>query len=182
MSCSLGAVLTTDNTRAAFYELPPEIATRAGRDRFHRISVNKLHVEFEMASGRSTPTSADSVSEDGFAEPIPGVYYGGSKDKIDFQQFPLTPLGQLLTLCMTSGIASYPHPSVTLQYFETAVRYVEFWQSKPLAVQPMYDAMLDQRWALCLCGAEGQRDSPPQRRGKTKVLLPLHAFRQAMQA
>jgi len=85
------------------------------------------------------------LSEDGLAEPIPGVYYGGSKDKVDYEQYPLTPLGQLLTLCMTSGIVSYPHPSVTLQYFETAVRYVEFLQTRAGSMQPIFEAMLDQR-------------------------------------
>lgn len=138
--------LMEDNTRTAFYELPAEIATKAGRDRLHRISINKLHVESEIASGRTTPTSADGMSEDGLAEPIPGVCYGtSSKEKIDCQQYPLTILGQLLTLCMTSGIVAYPHPGVSLQYFETAVRYVEFWKSKPGSVQPIYEAMLDQR-------------------------------------
>ena len=85
------------------------------------------------------------MSEDGLADPIPGVYYGGSKDKVEYEQYPLTVLGQLLSLCMTSGIVSYPHASVTLQYFETAVRYVEFWRSKPGTVQPILEAMLDLR-------------------------------------
>ncbi len=85
------------------------------------------------------------MGEDSLAEPIPGVYYGTSENKVDYQQYPLTPLGHLLTLCTTSGIASYPHPSVTLQYFETAVRYIEFWRSKPATIRPMLEAMLDQR-------------------------------------
>lgn len=138
-------LLIPDNTRAAFYELPDEMGRKAGRDRLHRISVNKLHVDSGMASRRSAPTLTDGMSEDGLAEPIPGVYYGGSKDKIDYDQFPLTPLGHLLTLCLTSNVASYPHPSVTLQYFEAAVRYIEFWKSKPGSVQPMFEAMLDER-------------------------------------
>lgn len=66
-------------------------------------------------------------------------------DKINYTQYPLTPLGQLLTLCMTSGIVNYPHPSVPLQYFEIAVRYAEFWRCKTGSVQPMLEAMLDQR-------------------------------------
>ena len=100
-------------------------------------------MDAEIASGRTTPTEA--MSDDGLAEPIAGVYYGGSKDKMDCEPYPLTPLGQLLWMCMQSGIASYPHPSVTLQYFETAVRYVDFWKSKPASVQPILEAMLDHR-------------------------------------
>ena len=103
--------------------------------------MNKLHAE--SMSGRSTPT--DGMSEDGLSETLPGVYYGGSKDKIDYGQYALTPLGQLLALCMSSSIATYPHPGVTLQYFETAVRYVEFWKSKPGSVQPIFEALLDKR-------------------------------------
>jgi exportin-T len=134
-----------DNTRAAFFELPEELQTKAGRDRIRRISINRSHLNSGIASGRTTPTSTDGMGED-LSQPLPGVYYGGGGDKVDYDQFPLTPLGQLLNLCMTSGIVNYPHPSVTLQYFETAVRYVEFWRSKNGSIQPMFEAMLDQRW------------------------------------
>jgi exportin-T len=133
--------LIADNTRAAFYDLPSDLQTKAGRDRVRRISINKSHLDNGMTSGRTTPISD---MEDP-AQPLPGVYYGGKEEKIDYEQYPLTPLGQLLTLCMTSGIVAFPHPSVTLQYFETAVRYVDFWRSKAGSVKPMFEAMLDQR-------------------------------------
>jgi exportin-T len=92
-----------------------------------------INGDAHMSSGRSTPTNGDIEQR------------SSSKEKIDYSQYPLTPLGQLLTLCMTSGILTYPHPSVLLQYFETAVRYVEFWKSKPGSVQPVFQALLDQR-------------------------------------
>lgn len=79
------------------------------------------------------------------ADPIPGVYYGGKSDKIDYEQYPLTLLGQLLDLCIRSNVVDFPHPSVTLQYFEIGVRYVDFWRSKPKSIQPMLQAMLDKR-------------------------------------
>ena len=126
-----------NNTRAAFFKVPPDLLTKSGRDRAHRMSINKAVVE--TSSGRSTPTSDDSM-----ADTIPGVYYGGA-DRIDYQQYPLTTLGQLLTRCMESGVINYPHAAVTLQYFEAALRYVEFWRSIPGAEQPMIEAMLDQR-------------------------------------
>ena len=85
------------------------------------------------------------MSEDALAEVQPGIYYGG-KERINYEQYPPTPLGQLLSLCVSSGISNYPHPGVTLQYFETAVRYVEFWKAKDGLIQPMFEAMLDQRW------------------------------------
>ena len=133
--------LNKNNTRAAFYDLPADLLTKAGRDRAHRISINKSIADGGQPtpSGRSTPTSEDSIGDS-----IPGVYYGG-KDRIDYQQYPLTPLGQLLTRCMDSGIINYPHPAVTLQYLETALRYVEFWKSRPGAVQPVIEAMVGEK-------------------------------------
>lgn len=44
---------------------------------------------------------------------------------------------------MTSGISSYPHPSVTLQYFEIIVRYIEFWKAKPETLPGLFEALLD---------------------------------------
>jgi len=119
------------------------MGTKSGRDRQRRISINKAHIDSEMSSGRSTPVNGQA--EDALAQPLPGVYYGGSKDRVDYSQFPLTPLGQLLNLCHTVGIANYPHPSVVLEYFWIAVRYVEFWKAKDGMIQPMFEAMLDQR-------------------------------------
>lgn len=87
-----------------------------------------------MSSGRNTPV-----------EGMNGSSSSTQKQEIDYHQFPLTTLGQLLTLCMDCGVASYPHPSVTLQYFEICVRYVDFWKSRPGAIQPVFEAMLDSR-------------------------------------
>ena len=134
--------LNKSNTRAAFYDLPSDLSTKSGRDRIRRISINKAHIDNEAASGRSTPSS--DLNDDVLAETQPGVYYGG-RERIDYDQYPLTPLGQLLTLCMSSGVVKHPHPAVTLQYFELGVRYVDFWKSKPSSTQPIVEAMLDQR-------------------------------------
>lgn len=88
-----------------------------------------------MSSGRNTPVEGMNGSSTTNLQ----------KHEIDYHQFPLTTLGQLLTLCMDCGVASYPHPSVTLQYFEICVRYVDFWKSRPGAIQPVFEAMLDSR-------------------------------------
>ena len=136
--------LMLDNSLAAFFELPPEMNSKAGRDRVRRISINKAQFDSDMASGRSTPTS-DMATEDALAAVQPGVYYGGPRERTDYSQFPLTPLGTLLALCQSAGIANYPHPSVTMEYFLVAVRYVEFWKAKEGMIQPTFEAMLDQR-------------------------------------
>ncbi|BEJ16561.1 hypothetical protein CspHIS471_0511660 [Cutaneotrichosporon sp. HIS471] len=110
------------NSRAAFYELPPEL-------------LSKTTVKMVGSSGQSTPTGGAA----------PDIAILDSSTKIDYEQYPLTPLGRLLTLSMSSGLASYPHPSVPLMYFEIAVRYVDFWKVKQGAIQPMFEALLDTR-------------------------------------
>lgn len=79
------------------------------------------------------------------SEPIPGVSYKGLTERISYDGFPLTPLGHLLTLCVDSGIASFPHPSVTLQFFESVARYAEFFRAKDKTIKPMFEALLDTR-------------------------------------
>ncbi|WVQ96040.1 hypothetical protein IAU59_003140 [Kwoniella sp. CBS 9459] len=131
--------LSKNNTRAAFYDLPAEMATKAARDKVHRANINKAYIETAASSGRTTPTMED------ISQPLPDLDYGDSKERFDYEQYPLSPLGELLKRCMASGISAYPHPAVTLQYFECAVRYVEFWRYKREAIPPMFEAILDTR-------------------------------------
>ncbi|ODO00845.1 exportin-T [Cryptococcus wingfieldii CBS 7118] len=111
-------------TRAAFFDLPPEVATKAARNKF-RIKADS------QASGRTTPSSASDAAD--------------PSDKFEYENYPLSALGQLLTRSMGSGISSYPHPSVTLQYFEIIVRYVEFWKPKADVLPSLFEAILDAR-------------------------------------
>ncbi|KAL1411126.1 pre-tRNA nuclear export protein [Vanrija albida] len=126
--------ISKSNSRAAFYDLPPELASKSSAVKMSR-STGKLG-DTAMASGQSTPTGTGADVAITLLDP---------NAKIDFEQYPLTPLGQLLTLCMTSGLSAYPHPSVPLQFFEIAVRYVDFWKIKQGAIQPMLEALLDSR-------------------------------------
>ncbi|WWC92796.1 uncharacterized protein L201_007755 [Kwoniella dendrophila CBS 6074] len=107
--------------------------TKAARDKTFRANAN---MSSAMSSGRTTPTGEMADAD---------VNYGNAKDNFDYDQYPLSPLGELLKRCMASGISTYPHASVTLQYFEISVRYVEFWRYKPEAVPPMFEAILDAR-------------------------------------
>ncbi|OCF35216.1 exportin-T [Kwoniella heveanensis BCC8398] len=95
--------------------------------------------ELSKSDGRTTPTMED------ISQPLPDLDYGDSKERFDYEQYPLSPLGELLKRCMASGISAYPHPAVTLQYFECAVRYVEFWRYKREAIPPIFEAILDTR-------------------------------------
>jgi exportin-T len=133
------------NTRAAFYDLPADLANRTGREKLNRASSSKLVGDSSMSSGSSTPSIGPTngmVTPEALAQQLPEAY---AREKIDYEQYPLTPLGQLLVLCMSCGIASYPHPGVPLQFFEIAVRYADFWKSRNNAIQPMLEAMLDSR-------------------------------------
>ena len=89
----------------------------------------------DVSSGRNTPTSVNGDDR---------IVNGGS-ERIEYEEYPLTPLGQLLDKCMTSGVDTFPHPSVSLQYFEIAVRYVEFWKARAGSIPPIFAAMLDTR-------------------------------------
>lgn len=125
--------ISKSNSRQAFYELPPELANKTA-PKMARTS-GKMAADSTMSSGQTTPTAASNSAVD---------MSSLDTTKIDYDQYPLTPLGQLLSLCMTSGLSSYPHPSVPLQFFEIAVRYVDFWKIKG-AIQPMLEALLDSR-------------------------------------
>lgn len=124
--------ISKSNSRAAFYELPPELVSKTAF-KMARTS-GKLAADSTMSSGQTTPTASNSTVDMATLD----------LSKIDYDQYPLTPLGQLLSLSMTSGLSSYPHPSVPLQFFEIAVRYVDFWKIKG-GIQPMLEALLDSR-------------------------------------
>ncbi|RXK35182.1 hypothetical protein M231_07553 [Tremella mesenterica] len=133
--------MTKVNTRAAFYELPPEIASNFVRST-RKDSFSNRTDAMSMSSGSNTPAQQANGSTTDLSK-INGSQF--PRERIDYSQYSLTPLGQLLTLCMTSGISAFPHPSVSLQYFEIGVRYAEFWKSKPEAVPPLFEAMLGER-------------------------------------
>ncbi|WRT69690.1 uncharacterized protein IL334_006680 [Kwoniella shivajii] len=138
---ALHLIYTFGELSKRFYNLPPEVATKAARDKVYRANANKAYNESAMSSGRTTPT----MSEGDFSQPTIDGNYGNARENFDYDQYPLSPLGELLKRCMASGISSYPHPSVTLQYFEISVRYVEFWRYKRETVPPMFEAILDAR-------------------------------------
>jgi exportin-T len=70
--------------------------------------------------------------------------------RIDYTQFPLSPLGEIMLRVAKSNITSWPHPSVPLQFFECAVRYHDFFQLVPDCIPNVLSAFLDQRYVLCV--------------------------------
>jgi exportin-T len=70
------------------------------------------------------------------------------KDKrklTDYSEFALTAHGQMLYTLVQSRISSYPHHTVTLQFFETTTRYTDFFKVRKECIMPTLHAMVDQR-------------------------------------
>ncbi|KAJ7903544.1 armadillo-type protein [Mycena olivaceomarginata] len=81
----------------------------------------------------------------------PLFYQGPALDRdkkkisIDYSEYPLTPHGEMLFALVQSNISSYPHRSVTLQFFETAARYPDFFKVRRECIMPTLEAMIDTR-------------------------------------
>ena len=51
----------------------------------------------------------------------------------------------MLLALVQSGIASFPHRTVSLQFFETASRYTDFFKIRKECIIPTLEAMIDTR-------------------------------------
>ncbi|KAG6820945.1 hypothetical protein H0H93_009181 [Arthromyces matolae] len=70
------------------------------------------------------------------------------KDKrkaTDYSEYPLTTHGEMLYALVQSGIVSYPHHAVSLQFFETVSRYTDFFKIRKECIIPTLEAMVDRR-------------------------------------
>ncbi|KAF8896374.1 armadillo-type protein [Infundibulicybe gibba] len=63
----------------------------------------------------------------------------------DYSEYSLTTHGEMLFALVRSGISSYPHLSVALQFFETAARYTDFFKVRTDCIIPTLQAMIDAR-------------------------------------
>ncbi|GAA5992257.1 hypothetical protein JCM5350_006326 [Sporobolomyces pararoseus] len=63
---------------------------------------------------------------------------------VNFNQFPLSPLGELMLRACRSKVASHEHPAVNLMFFETVVRYSEFFKLCPEFIAEILPTLLDQ--------------------------------------
>ncbi|KAM4747078.1 exportin-T [Rhinophrynus dorsalis] len=71
-------------------------------------------------------------------------------------------LQDMMRTLVTSGVSSYRHTSVTLEYFETVVRYEKFFSVEPVHIPNVLMAFLDHR---------GLRHSSPKVRSRTTYLF-----------
>ncbi|KAG6879880.1 pre-tRNA nuclear export protein [Termitomyces sp. T32_za158] len=63
----------------------------------------------------------------------------------DYSEYPLTTHGEMLYALVQSGVVSYPHHAVSLQFFETVSRYTDFFKIRKECVIPTLEAMVDRR-------------------------------------
>ncbi|KAF5382216.1 hypothetical protein D9615_004331 [Tricholomella constricta] len=63
----------------------------------------------------------------------------------DYSDYPLTTHGEMLYALVQSGIVSYPHHAVSLQFFETVSRYTDFFKIRKECIIPTLEAMVGTR-------------------------------------
>ncbi|KAG9490373.1 hypothetical protein GDO78_005967 [Eleutherodactylus coqui] len=71
-------------------------------------------------------------------------------------------LQDMMRTLVTSGVSAYNHTSVTLEFFETVVRYEKFFTVEPIHIPNVLMAFLDHR---------GLRNSSPKVRSRTAYLF-----------
>nr|DBA31080.1 TPA: hypothetical protein GDO54_006990 [Pyxicephalus adspersus] len=71
-------------------------------------------------------------------------------------------LQDMMRTLVTSGVSAYNHTSVTLEFFETVVRYEKFFTVEPIHIPNVLMAFLDHR---------GLRHSSPKVRSRTSYLF-----------
>ncbi|KAF8632204.1 hypothetical protein AX15_001968 [Amanita polypyramis BW_CC] len=64
---------------------------------------------------------------------------------VNYSHYPLTPHGEMLYALVQSGMSSFPHRAVALQFFETAARYPDFFKIRKECIIPALEAMVDNR-------------------------------------
>ncbi|TBU33297.1 ARM repeat-containing protein [Dichomitus squalens] len=67
------------------------------------------------------------------------------RKETDFSEYPLTSHGEMLYALVQSGISDYPHKTVSMQFFETAARYGDFFKVRKECIMPTLQAMLGVR-------------------------------------
>ena len=63
----------------------------------------------------------------------------------DYSGCALTAHGDMIYALVHSGISSYPHRAVALQFFETVARYTDFFKIRKECIIPTLESMVDKR-------------------------------------
>lgn len=67
------------------------------------------------------------------------------RKETDYSTFPLTTHGEMIYTLIQSGISVYPHRTVVMQFFETVVRYSDFFKVRKECILPTLQSMVDTR-------------------------------------
>ena len=108
--------------------------------------INKCEPASAMNSmlAHSFSSAGGGKGRSAFCE-TPAVIDKDKRKLTDYSEFSLTAHGQMLYTLVQSGISSYPHHTVTLQFFETTTRYTDFFKVRKECIMPALHAMIDQR-------------------------------------
>lgn len=83
---------------------------------------------------------------------VPADEYARSKReleyRIDYTQFPLSVIGEMMLKACRSKLVAYSHPAVSLQFFEVIVRYHEFFKLCPEFISQILPSFLDEQYVL----------------------------------
>ena len=85
----------------------------------------------------------------------------GRKPRLNYENYPLTAHGELMMAVVQSGVSSFPHSTVVMQFFEAVGRYGDFFRTRKEGASPVLSAFIDVR-----CGFAFSIDV-------TKSLFPL---------
>ncbi|GAA5895540.1 hypothetical protein JCM8208_005261 [Rhodotorula glutinis] len=64
--------------------------------------------------------------------------------RIDYTQFPLSQLGELMLRACRAKVVNFPHAAVSLQFFEVVVRYHDFFRLCPEFITEILPSFLDE--------------------------------------
>ncbi|KAJ8515674.1 hypothetical protein ONZ45_g6962 [Pleurotus djamor] len=67
------------------------------------------------------------------------------RKEVDYSEYALTVHGEMLLTLVQSGISSYPHRAVVMQFFETVARYSDFFKVRKDCIMPTLEVMVDTR-------------------------------------
>ena len=81
---------------------------------------------------------------------------------MSFYQAKASALQPMMQSLLSCGVSNYPHPAVTLCFFELVVRYEKFFLVEPQYVAPTLVAFLDQG---------GMRHANPKVRSRVAYLF-----------
>ncbi|CAN7989362.1 unnamed protein product, partial [Ixodes hexagonus] len=88
-------------------------------------------------------------------EAVPGFHcsqFTGGSDMV-------SPMSVMMRLLISSGVSTYGHSAVTLQFFETVVRYEKFFNQEPQTIPDVLVAFMDERGLRHQCARVRSRVS-----------------------